>query len=183
MEKWKDIKGYEELYQVSDLGRIRRKNAYVKTSKGKRFCEGRILKLNLKKNGYLSVDLSKENRVKTISVHKLVAVAFCENFNNGSEIDHINCNKQDNRACNLEWVTPRENKDRALQNHLYYNPNKKIVYCVQLNITFESSYKAAEYLNNKYFGNTKKISSMSGKIRACCLGNQKIAYGFNWQYV
>lgn len=183
MEKWKDIKGYENLYQVSDLGRIRRKDAYVNTGTGKRICKGKILKQNLKRNGYLCVDLSKDGKVKTITVHKLVATAFCENLNNGFEIDHINANKQDNRAINLEWVTSRENKNRALKNHLYYNPNKKTIYCKQLNMTFESSYKAAEYLNNKYFGNVKKVSSIAGKIRACCIGIQKIAYGLNWQYV
>jgi len=188
MENWKNVKGYEELYEVSDLGRVRRKDSYVKTAIKHNeyvFRKGGILKQNEKRNGYLTVDLSKEHKVRTISIHKLVAVAFCENDNPElkTEIDHINYNKKDNRAINLEWVSPRENKDRALKNHLYYNPNKKKVYCKQLDMTFSSSYEAGEYLNQTFFKNTKAVKNIAGKIRACCNGLQSIAYGFNWQYV
>lgn len=188
MENWKDIKDYEELYQVSDLGRVRRKTGKVKVAikyNEYRTCPAKILKQNLKRNGYLTVDLSKENKVKTISVHRLVAIAFCENDNpkEKTTIDHINCNKKDNRACNLEWVTPRTNKDRAKQNNLYESHRKKTIYCKQLDKTFSSSYEAAEYINEKMFHNTKQIKSIAGKIRACCIGLQKVAYQMNWQYV
>lgn len=187
MEQWKPIKNYEELYEVSDLGRVRRKDSYIKTGirhSEVRLWKGRVLKSRLKKNGYLTVDLSKEQQVKTVSVHRLVAQAFCEKENEEQNVvNHINANKLDNRAANLEWVTSKENKSHAIKNGLYLCTFKKKVRCKQLNMEFESSYQAAEYLNNKYYGNSKTIKGMSAKIRECCNGHQKIAYGFSWEYI
>ena len=185
MEIWKDIIDYEDCYQISNLGRVRRKDGYVNTGirhSDKKFIKGKVLKQNLKKNGYLTVDLSKNYNVKTKSVHRLVAIHFCEKDNDGkTEVNHINCNKQDNRAENLEWVTPQYNKEHAKINNRYQPPNKKKVRCKQLNITFESSYAAAEFINNKYFKNSKQVKNIAAKIRASCSGIQKSAYGFTWE--
>lgn len=188
MEEWKDINGYENLYQVSNYGRVKRKQSLVATGikhSDKRNVKEKILKQNLKRNGYLTVDLSKDNKVKTISIHRLVAMAFLENDNPQEKkfIDHINCNKQDNRANNLEWVSNRENIEKAMKNHLYNNPNKKQVRCKDLNLIFESSYKAGEYINNRFYKNSKRVSTIANKIRACCLKYQKIAYNHTWEYV
>ena len=185
MEIWKDIKDYEDCYEVSNMGRVRRKPGYVNTgikNNDKKFIKSHVLKANLKRNGYLAVDLSKNHKVKTISVHRLVAIAFIENDNpEKTYVNHKNCNKQDNRVENLEWCTAKENSEHANRNNLFASPNRKKVKCKQLNLTFESSYKAAEYINNKYFGNSKQVASIASKIRACCNGLQKIAYGFNWE--
>ena len=186
MEQWKQVKNYEGYYEVSDLGRVRRVDRMVKTGikyNSERLCKGRVLKQHLKRNGYLAVDLSKDYQVKTISVHRLVAIAFVEGYSEGKNyVDHINCNKQDNRACNLEWVNAKENSKRAKSNNLFKPSNKKKVRCKQLNMVFDSSYQAAEFLNNKYFGNTKKVQDIASKIRSAALGYQKIAYGFTWEY-
>lgn len=186
MEIWKDVKGYEDYYQVSSLGRIKRKSGYVNVgikNNEKRLVKERILKQRLRNNGYLSVDLSKEHIVKTISVHRIVAMAFIENDSPlKTYVNHINCNKCDNRVENLEWVTPRENSHHAKENKLFKTPNKKQVRCKQLNKSFESSYAAAEYINNKYFNNSKQVIGIASKIRLCCNGKQKIAYGLNWEY-
>ncbi|MCR4661705.1 MAG: NUMOD4 motif-containing HNH endonuclease [Clostridia bacterium] len=187
MEKWKSIKNYEGIYEVSDLGRIRRIEGTVKSglkNSGYKTVHSCILKQASKKNGYLTVDLSKNKVVKTISVHRIVAEAFCEKDSEEKiVVDHINCNKHDNRAINLEWVTPKENRDRAKSNKLYVNYHKKTVHCEQLNMTFESSFQAAEYLNQNYFKNTKVIKKVANKIRCCCNGLQNKAYGFSWKYV
>lgn len=186
MEIWKDIENYEGLYQVSNLGRVRRVDSEVNTgikNSEKRICKGGMLKQNLKRNGYLSVDLSKEQKVKTISVHRLVAKAFILNDDeNKNQVNHINANKQDNRVENLEWVTPQENHNHAKENGLHYAPNKKQILCVELNKTFESSYSAAEYLNNKYFKNSKQIKNVAAKIRSAACGFQTKAYDFTWKY-
>ena len=188
MENWKEIKGYENEYQVSDLGRIKRlkgkvnsglRNSHYRTTKEV------ILKQHLKRNGYLTVDLSKNGIVKTISVHRIVAINFIPNDDpeNKKAVDHINCIKTDNRVCNLEWVSNYENSQRAKQNHLTYAPNKKPVRNKQLNKIFTSSYDAANYINNIKYKNAKIVKSMAGKIRSCCCGWQKSAYGYTWEYV
>lgn len=184
MEIWKDILNYEEFYEVSNLGRVRRKEGFVKSGikyNDKRKVKSYILKQNKKRSGYLTVDLSKNNVVKTISVHRIVAFAFCENPYNKKEVNHKNGNKQDNRAENLEWCTASENIKHAFDIGLKKSNGKKIR-CKQLDIIFNSSYEAAEYINNKYFQNSKQVKSMSAKIRACATGLQKTTYGFTWEY-
>ena len=188
MEKWKPVKGFENFYEVSDLGRVRRKKTLVRTGiKHNEFktVHERILKPNKKRNGYMTVDLSMGNIVKTISVHKLVATAFCEKPDSDEkmEVNHINCNKADNRAENLEWVTPKQNKEHAKANNRYYCPSRKPIRCKQLNMVFDGSYKAAEYINDKYYGNSKQVKGMAAKIRSAVLGYQKTAYGFTWERI
>ena len=187
MEIWKNIKNYEGLYQVSSEGRVRRLDNYINTGirhSEKRLHKGRILKQRLKNNGYLTVDLSKDQQVKTISVHKLVAVAFLGEPKDGrNEVNHINCNKQDNRLENLEWVTHKENQAHAKTNDRFNPPNRKQVRCPQLNMTFNSSYEAAEYLVEHFFKGTKTVKNVACKIRSCINGYQTIAYGFNWEHL
>lgn len=186
MEIWKDVKNFEDYYEVSNLGRVRRKDGIVKTGiKNNEFrkIKGSVLKQNKKRNGYLTVDLSKENKVKTISVHTLVATAFLENDDceNKNQVNHKNGNKEDNRSTNLEWCTAKENIKHAFDNNLRTCPNRKKVFCKQLNMVFESSYHAAEYINNHFFGNKKQVKNIASKIRSTVLGVQKSAYGFNWE--
>lgn len=188
MEKWKPVKGFENFYEVSDLGRVRRKEGKVRTGikhNEYKTVHQRILKPHLKRNGYLSVDLSMDNIVKTISVHKLVATAFCEKPDTEEQlvVNHINCIKSDNRAENLEWVTPQRNREHAKENNRYYSANKKPVRCKQLNKAFGSSYEAAEFLNETYFGNSKQVKGMAAKIRSASIGLQKTAYGFTWEKI
>ena len=96
-EIWKDIKDYEGLYQVSNLGRV------------KRITTGRVLKPLKHANGYLMVKLSKNSIVYTKTVHRLVAEAFIPNPEHKSEINHIDENKTNNNVSNLEWMTRKEN--------------------------------------------------------------------------
>ena len=187
MEIWKNIENYEDCYEVSNYGRVRRKDGYVNSGikhNEKRFIKGKVLKANTKRNGYLTVDLSKNYKVKTVSIHRLVATAFCENDDKVSKIqvNHKNGNKQDNRAENLEWVTPSQNILHASENKLLHNGNKKKIRCKQLNMIFESSYAAAEFINSKYFKNSKQVKNVAAKIRGCALGIQSVAYGFTWEY-
>lgn len=107
-EIWKDIKGYERYYQVSNLGNIKN----LKTKK--------TLKGFPNKKGYLSVKLYKLNANKTFFIHRLVAITFLENTFNKPQVNHINGVKTDNNVCNLEWCTNSEN-----MNHRYTNGNTK----------------------------------------------------------
>ena len=102
MEVWKDIQGYEGLYQVSNLGRVRSLH-YRNTN------EVRELFLKPHNRGYLQVELHKYGNRKMFTVHRLVALAFVDGFAENREVNHIDENKHNNRADNLEWVTTSEN--------------------------------------------------------------------------
>ena len=107
MEIFKDIKGYEGLYQVSNLGNV--KSFYSKWG---------LLKGNKGSGGYLAVGLSKKKIIKTFRIHQLVAIAFLGHTPNGFEtvVDHINNNQLDNRVENLKLTTNRYNTSKDKKN-------------------------------------------------------------------
>lgn len=115
MEIWKDIKGYENLYQVSTYGR-------VKSLGNGNKCNGKgietILKLRHTHKGYLQVMLCKNSIKQCKQVHRLVAIAFIKNPLNKKEVNHINGVKDVNNINNLEWVTCSENHKHAYKNGL-----------------------------------------------------------------
>lgn len=104
-EIWKDVKGFEGLYQVSNLGRVRS----LDRRKNNQFFCGKILSLAKDKDGYCLVTLNDGKRKKTGRVHRLVALAFIQNPDNLPEINHIDENKENNSADNLEWCSTKYN--------------------------------------------------------------------------
>lgn len=110
-EIWKDVVGYEGLYQVSNLGRVRSLDRVVNiTGRGTRKLKGKLRKITLDSKGYPSVSLSSGNCVdKGHRVHRLVCEAFIPNPENKLYVDHINTVRTDNRVENLRWVTFDEN--------------------------------------------------------------------------
>ena len=117
-EIWKDIPGYEGLYQVSNIGRVKSLGRMVKhSSGGYRTVRERILKPNVDNHGYLQVGLSKNCKIKTIKIHQLVAIGFLNHKPSGYNIvvDHIDNNPLNNCVNNLQLITPRLNlsKDKC----------------------------------------------------------------------
>lgn len=119
-EIWKAIPGYEGLYEASSEGRIRSLDRYSREfdnngTKCRRIIKGRILKGSHDFDGYVNVDLYDldHKSPRTYRVHRLIALTFIPNLNNLSQIDHLNGIKDDNRVCNLEWVSCKENINRA----------------------------------------------------------------------
>lgn len=112
IEIWKDILNYEGLYQVSNLGRVRSLDR-VRTRLGiehpSSTIKGRILKLRVKDNLYLYVGLCVEGVSKNNYIHRLVAQAFIENPNDLPVVNHLDSNRQNNSASNLQWCTTAEN--------------------------------------------------------------------------
>lgn len=107
-EIWKPVVGYEELYEVSSIGRVK--------SLGRRHYKSKILKPGSTKKGYKSVNLSDNNCInKRWTVHRIVLLAFTPNPENKPWINHIDNNPSNNRIENLEWCTPRENTQHALK--------------------------------------------------------------------
>jgi len=130
MEIYKDIVGYEGLYQVSNIGNVKSmaakniNNYNVGTERFKRLKKEKILKYYEDKRGYMYVGLSKNGIVKPISIHRLVAITFNGHNPNNKDIvvDHINNIKGDNRKENLQSLTPRENatKDQPTGASIYF---------------------------------------------------------------
>lgn len=113
-EIWKQINGYEGLYEVSNLGNVRSVERRVWSRGFYITLKGKPKKYVIDKRGYCIVFLSKDGVEKNYRVHRLVANAFVPNPYNKPEIDHINTNKLDNRSENLKWVTSKENSANTI---------------------------------------------------------------------
>ena len=121
MEVWKTVEGYEGYYEVSNLGNVRSLTRVVPHSTwGKMVRYGKEKKKMVNKDGYLVVKLSKDGTDKNIYVHTLVAKAFVDGYESGMEVNHIDANKQNNCASNLEWVTHNDNVQDVIMrgNHI-----------------------------------------------------------------
>lgn len=174
-EIWRNISGYPN-YQVSNKGRVK-SLSNDKTRKEK------ILKPIKHKNGYLIINLCKNGKFKHMKVHRLVAVAFVQNnslFN--TEINHLDENKENNCASNLEWCehihninfgTRNERAGKAVSKANTNNPkfSKKVI-CIETGKIYPS-------LSDVH----RKLGFNQGYICLCCNGKFKQAYGYHWRYV
>ena len=117
-EIWKDIEGFEGLYQVSNLGRVKTLERYVRHPLGGlRLKKEKVLK-PFAKQGYLYIDFGRKKQYR---MHRLVASAFIPNPQNKPEVNHIDFNKHNNNLSNLEWVTRSENSKHTVANNRWNN--------------------------------------------------------------
>ncbi len=190
MEQWKDIKGYEGLYQVSDLGRVRSLDKYVwnihnqsySLRKGKILKQGKGVK-NSQGQYYRNVKLYKDGKHKSFKVHRLVAKAFIENPDNLPFINHKDENPENSQACNLEWCDQKYNVnygtglERSAKKHINHPLKSKPISQYTLDGEFVASYPSiaeAERQVPKVFHNN---------ISKCCKGKLNRTGGFKWSYV
>ena len=168
-EVWRDIEGYEGLYQVSDQGRV--KSLGRKWSKSER-----TLKPVVRHDGYVVVNLYSGGERKMFKVHRLVCEAFHENPDNKPQVNHINEDKADNRACNLEWATARENSNFGTRTERVAKAQSKpVAQYAQDGELIKIWPSAREAERQTGFGHGYICQSANGK--------RKQAYGFIWKYV
>jgi len=129
-EIWKDIPGYEGLYQASDLGRIKRLDKFKWNGKGYQRLNEMILSLKVRKDGRLKIDLYKHNIFKTYLVHRLILETFVSPCPEGMECCHRDDNPSNNRLDNLYWGTRKDNETDKKRNGKTLkglkNPNNKL---------------------------------------------------------
>lgn len=189
MEIWKDIEGYEGLYQVSNLGR-------VKSLGNNKSRKEKIMKLSKNKGNYLHVVLNKGGKAKTCKVHRLVAFAFIPRVEGKTHVDHIDGNRQNNVYTNLRYCTPKENNNFDLyrkhrsevqkgeKSYLYgktgeLHPKSKAVLCIELNKIYGSIREAG-----------RELGINQSSIGKCCLGKVQSAgkhpvtgERLHWKYI
>jgi len=177
-EKWEYIKNTNELYMVSNYGRVKSMPREIITPFGKYYTKEKILKGSKNKKGYVQVEFRINNKRNINTIHRLVLSAFVENPLNKPQINHKDGNKENNRVDNLEWVTQEENMKHAIKHNLIVNPsgrnarNFKYLYSSEenKNIKNMTALEIAKYINE----NIKKcnVISTANNIR----GRQK-AFG------
>ena len=183
MENWKDIKGYEGFYQVSNLGRVKSLERDVYNYRGTliNHIEEKILASSLDRYGYQCVNLYKNGEGKKMRVHRLVAEAFIPNPENKPMVNHKNEVKSDNFVENLEWCDAQYNINfgtrtaRMIKNRKSYKfgnaPSAKPIFCEELNKTFDCAKRVEE-----------ELGIWGTSIAKVCKGKAKTAGGFHWKY-
>jgi hypothetical protein len=179
-EIWKDIKGYEGLYQVSNLGRVKSLERYKKCGNFFRIRKEKILKCNKNKFGYIVVNLSKNKKISFFRVNRLVYEAFNGEIPQGMQVNHINEDKTDNRLENLNLMTPKDNINwgtrtkKCAEKLLNREDQSKQVYQYTLDGELIAVWKSGNEAGRNGY-NPKHIS-------ACCKGKEKKHKGFIWRY-
>lgn len=163
-EIWKDIEEYEGIYQVSNLGRV------------KRVTTGRILKGWKDGYGYLTVKLCKNGIVSNKTIHRLVAQVFIPNTENKPEVNHIDEDKTNNRVDNLEWSTAKENSNHGTRNERLSRTKSIPILAINL--------KTGE--SKQFYGSNecaRQLGLSQGNITSVLKGKRKQTGGFTFKYL
>ena len=188
-EIWRPIRGYENLYEVSNLGKVRSLDRLVRRGTGSvKLMKSKVLKTCIDRYGYLLVTLYKDGKRTTFRVHRLVASAFpeiCGEYVNGLEVDHLNTLKTDNRATNLRWCTLKQNRNNPLTKQHYsdvqkgkfgkLNPNSKSI------IQYDRQGKfIAEF--DSISDASRELEMSQGNICNVLKGRYKQTHGYIFKY-
>ena len=181
IEEWRPICGYEGLYEVSNLGRVK-SLGNDKTRKEK------ILSQVKMKKGYLMVNLYKNGKMKTCKVHRLVAKAFLENPNGYTCVNHIDENKVNNYVDNLEWCSYKYNSNHGTcqQRRVSNTDYKAIAEKLTNGVSSKQVYQyTKDYELVKIWESTQECGRNEfnqGEVAKCCRNEAKSHRGYIWSY-
>ena len=154
MELWKDIKGYESVYQISNLGNLRRLDTLIKFPNGEFVRKGRPIKATKNSKGYMTVILCWNGKRSTKTIHRLVAEAFIIKIPNKNDVNHIDGNPLNNTEDNLEWCCPSYNQYHAYEMKLkgrgQYSGKAKLTDKIVAQIKRQIKDSAGEVKNQLY---------------------------------
>ena len=175
-EIWKDVKGWESIYQISNIGRFKTLN-YRGTGKEK------IISGWLNTDGYRKVTLSKKGRKRiTKSLHCLVYETFVGEIPDGMQVNHINEIKTDNRVVNLNLMTSKENNNWGTANERRSKKLKNgVLSKAVLQLDKDTNEVVAQFPSVMEV--ERQLGLGSGHISACCRGERITAYNFKWSYL
>lgn len=169
-EIWKDIPGYEGIYQVSNLGNVKSLQMYAT---GGYIRRDKLLKPCNNGNGYFSVFLRKNGKKHAKYIHRLVGEAFIDNPNKFRCINHKDENKSNNRVENLEWCTHKYNNNYGSHREKLSKSKRIKVNQYDLDGNFIKTWDGVRIA---------MLSTKIGHISACCKGHYKTAGGYIWRY-
>lgn len=178
-EIWKDIEGYEGLYQASNLGRIRSLDREIiqwnRFDNVKVIYKGKILSLKPNKKGYFQCLLNKNGKSRTFLVHRIIAQTFLKEFDKNLTVDHIDCNKHNNNVDNLRMVTLKKNIQLSYDNNLH---KLKKVCKFDLDNNLLEIYKSVADASRKNNCSYQLIKNCCDNKKHCLTGK-----GYKWKYL
>jgi hypothetical protein len=171
LEVWKDIKDYEGIYQVSNLGNVKSLDREVAPNNRVPYWrKGKMCKQSKSNLGYMTVGFTVNNVKVNKYVHRLVAETFITNWSNHPQVNHVDCDKTNNRMYNLEWCTNSENHIHATKNGLNKLHLHRVAYSGEKNgrslLTKEKVLEIKQkYIPYKY--SAKKLSKEYNVSESC----------------
>lgn len=179
-EVWKDVKGFEGMYQVSNLGRIKSLEREVITKKGYAIkVNESILKGSKDTKGYLQVEFKKDGKRIIRFIHRIVAEAFIPNVEHKEQVNHKNGNKLDNYVGNLEWATCKENIEHAWKNNL------NTARCGEKHANSKLTDEQARYIKENYKAHDKQFGAraLARKFNISVAPIVNIVSGKGWKHI
>ena len=172
MEIWKQVKGFEGLYEVSNLGNVRSLNYH-------NWGITKNLTPTADKYGYLRVCLSKNDKQHNGIVHRMVAQAFIDNPNDFPQINHINEDKSDNRVENLEWCDCLHNNNHGTRNTRISKSKRNTKCKTVIQMDLQGNVIREWVSLNEVM---RVLGFNAAFVARCCHGVKPTAYGYKWQY-
>lgn len=189
-EVWKDIKGFEQYYQISNMGRVQSKDRKVMGGQGLHTKKGKILKPQPNSNGYLRVQLKADGVSVRHFVHRLVAEMFIPKIEGKDIVNHMDSNFLNNNASNLEWVTLKGNMRHAINKGRFdksfamtmdkFRADRELKQRPVIGTDIKSGEKVYFPTINEAGRN---FNNAAGDICRCCQGIRQTAQGYKWEYI